>query len=194
MVTTGRGDQPPGSPLFSRIATTAAVAVLVVLVGGVIADLPGRSPAVIAGALAALLISAGCVAFVVLAHSESDLQATIALLVAGVGGAVLTLLPGGPGFVVVCLAMAGLGMRLPPVRAVIAGLVVFAAVNAAFLLAGQAHSLASLASEDVGVAFIFAIGAFTRANRISHDKARAEKARAEELLEQLRASQLAQAQ
>jgi signal transduction histidine kinase len=89
--------------------------------------------------------------------------------------------------------MAGLGMRLPLVRAVTAGLVVFAAVNAAFLLVGQAHSLPSLASEDVGVAFIFAVGAFTRANRISHDKARAAQARAEELLEQLRASQAAEA-
>src|SRR5690348_16470200 len=99
VVTTGRDDQPTSSPLFSRIATTTAVAVLVVLVGGVMADLPGRSPAVIAGALAALVISAGCVAFVVFAHSESDLQATIALMVAGVCGASLTLLPGGPGFV-----------------------------------------------------------------------------------------------
>ena len=95
---------------------------------------------------------------------------------------------------VVCLAMAGLGIRLVPVRAVICGLVVFAAVNLAFLLSGQAHSLASLAGEDVGVAFIFAVGAFTRANRISHDQAKAAQARAEELLEQLRASQLAQAQ
>jgi signal transduction histidine kinase len=193
VTTTGQGNLPSASPLFSRIATMAAVAALVVLVGGVLADLPGRSPAVIAGAVATLLISGGCVAFVVLARAESDLRATIALMIAGVGGAVLTTLPGGPGFVVVCLAMAGLGMRLPPVRAVTAGLVVFAAVNAAFLLVGQAHSLPSLASEDVGVAFIFAVGAFTRANRISHDKARAEQARAEELLEQLRASQLAQA-
>ncbi len=193
-MTTGQGNLPTGSPLFSRIATTAAVAVLVVLVGGVIADLPGRSAAVIAVAVAALLVSAGCVAFVIFARSESDLQASIALVLAGMGGAVLTLLPGGPGFVVVCLGVAGLGMRLPLVRAVISALVVFASVNLAFVLSGQAHSLAGLAGEDVGVAFIFAIGAFTRANRISHDKAKAAQARAEGLLEQLRASQAAQAQ
>jgi signal transduction histidine kinase len=180
--------------MFSRIATTAGIAVLVVLTGGVIADLPGRSTAVIIAAVAAMLVSGGCVVWMLAARSISDWQATIAFVAAGVGGAVLTLLPGGPGFVVVCLAMAGLGMRLVLVRAVVCVLVVFAAVNLALLLSGQGHSLASLAGEDVGVAFIFAVGAFTRANRISHDKARAAQARAEELLEQLRASQLAQAQ
>ena len=192
-MTTGRGELPPASPTFNRIATTAAAASLVVLAAGVIADLPGRSPGVIVGAVSALLISCGCVAWVVL-RSVSDLQATMGLVVAGVAGAVLTLLPGGPGFVIVCLAMAGLGMRLVPVRAIICGLAVFAAVDLAFLLDGQAHSLASLASEDVGVAFIFAVGAFTRSTRISQEKARAAQARAEELLKQLRASQLAQAQ
>jgi signal transduction histidine kinase len=191
---TGPGDLPMASPMFSRIATTAGVAVLVVLTGGVIADLPGQSTAVIIAAVAALLVSGGCVAWMLLARSISDWQATIAFAAAGVAGAVLTLLPGGPGFVVVGLAMAGLGIRLIPVRAVISGLVVFAALNLAFLLSGQAHSLPGLAGEDVGLAFIFAVGAFTRANRISHDKARAAQARAEELLEQLRASQLAQAQ
>ncbi|HET7015967.1 MAG TPA: histidine kinase [Streptosporangiaceae bacterium] len=190
MVTTG----PPPSPTFNRIAVTASAAVVVVLTGGVMADLPGRSAVVIAGAIAVLLISCGCVAWVVLRHSVSDLQATIGLVVAGAGGAVLTLLPGGPGFVIVCLAMAGLGMRLVPIRAIICGLVVFAAVNLAIVLTGSGVSLPALASEDVGVAFIFAVGAFTRSSRISQEKARAAQARAEELLEQLRASQLAQAQ
>ena len=193
MSSPGQDELPPASPTFNRIATTAAAAVLVVLAAGVIADLPGRSAAVVVGALAALLISSGCVAGVVL-RPVSDLQATIGLIVAGVAGAVLTLLPGGPGFVIVCLAMAGLGMRLVPVRAIICGLIVFAAVNLAFLLSGGAHSLASLASEDVGVAFVFAVGAFTRSSRISQEKARAAQARAEDLLEQLRASQLAQAE
>jgi hypothetical protein len=170
---TGPGDLPMASPMFSRIATTAGAAVLVVLTGGVIADLPGQSTAVIIAAVAALLVSGGCVAWMLIARSISDWQATIAFVAAGVAGAVLTLLPGGPGFVVVGLAMAGLGIRLIPVRAVISGLVVFAALNLAFLLSGQAHSLPGLAGEDVGLAFIFAVGAFTRANRISHDKARA---------------------
>jgi signal transduction histidine kinase len=194
VVTTGRGELPPPSPTFNRITITAAAAVIVVLTGAVIADLPGKSPAVIVGTMAALLISCGCVAWVILARALSDLQVTVALMIAGAGGAVLTLLPGGPGFVIVCLSMAGLGMRLVPLRAIISGLVVFAAVNTAFLLSGELHSLPSLASEDVGVAFIFAVGAFTRASRISQEKARVAQARAEELLEQLRASQLAQAQ
>lgn len=79
-----------------------------------------------------------------------------------------------------CLSMAGLGMRLVPLRAIIAGLVVFAAINAAFLLSGSGISLPALASEDVGVAFIFAVGAFTRSTRLSQDKARAAQARAGE--------------
>src|SRR5262249_36965988 len=72
VTTTGQhSDLPPGSPMFSRIATTAAAAVLVVLAGSVIADLPGRSPAVIAGAVTALLVCGGCGPFLVLARSES---------------------------------------------------------------------------------------------------------------------------
>src|SRR6185437_13410625 len=114
VVTPAQGELPPPSPTFNRITTTAAAAALVVLAGGVLADLPGRSPGVIVGAVVALLVSCGCVALVVF-HTVSDLHATLALVVAGVGSAVLTLLPGGPGFVVVCLAMAGLGMRLVPV-------------------------------------------------------------------------------
>jgi signal transduction histidine kinase len=51
-----------------------------------------------------------------------------------------------------------------------------------------------VASQDVGAAFVFAVGAFTRSARISQDRARVAQERAEDLLAQLRASQAAQAE
>jgi signal transduction histidine kinase len=183
----------PQSPALSRIATVACVAVLAVLTAGVIADLPGRRPLVIGVAVAALLIACASVGWVILAPMVSDTQMIAGLTVAGLCGAGLSLLPGGPGFVVIGLALAGLGMRLQPVRAIFAALIVFAALNLSFLWSSHLHSLPGLASEDVGAAFIFAVGAFTRSTRISQEKARAAQGRAEELLEQLRASQEAQA-
>jgi signal transduction histidine kinase len=197
-----RGVVPPGqhspeplphSPALSRIATIACACVLVILIGGVVADLPGQRPLVIGATIATLVIACASVSWVIAAKTVSDPQMIIGLTGAGLAGAGLSLLPGGPGFVVVGLALAGLGMRLQPARAIVAGLVVFAALNLTFLWSGQLHSLPGLASEDVGAAFIFAVGAFTRSTRISHEKARAAQARAEELLEQLRASQAAQA-
>ena len=183
----------PHSPALNRIATVACVAVLAVLTAGVVADLPGRRPLVIGVAVATLLIGCASVGWVILAKTVSDTQMIAGLTVAGLAGAGLSLLPGGPGFVIVGLALAGLGMRLQPVRAISAALVVFAALNLTFLLSSHLQSLPGLASEDVGAAFIFAIGAFTRSTRISQEKARAAQARAEELLEQLRASQAAEA-
>ena len=183
----------PHSPALNRIATAACVAVLAVLIAGVVADLPGRRPLVIGVAVATLLIGCASVGWVILAKTVSDTQMIAGLTVAGLAGAGLSLLPGGPGFVIVGLALAGLGMRLQPVRAISAALVVFAALNLTFLLSSHLQSLPGLASEDVGAAFIFAIGAFTRSTRISQEKARAAQARAEELLEQLRASQAAEA-
>ena len=49
--------------------------------------------------------------------------------------------------------------------------------------------VSALVSQDVGAAFVFAIGAFTRSARIAQEQSRAAQARAEDLLKQLRASQ-----
>ena len=151
-----------------------------------------RSPQVIGGAAAALLAASAGIGWVIFRESATDLEDLIALAAVGVAGVVLSsLLPGTP--FLVYLAMAGLGMRLPVVQALTAGLVVFAALNLAFLLAAPlspaSPSPSSLAGQDLGAAFFFAIGAFARSARISRDISRAAQARAEDLLAQLRASQ-----
>jgi signal transduction histidine kinase len=118
----------------------------------------------------------------------------VVLTVIGLAGAWLSgVLPGAPGFVVVCLALTGIGMRLPPVWAASAGLAIFAVADLALLLAGRV-SLPSLATQDVAAAFTFAIGAFCRSARISQQRSLAAQARAEDLLGRLRASQAAGAQ
>jgi signal transduction histidine kinase len=84
-------------------------------------------------------------------------------------------------------------MRLPPWSAFVTGLVIFAAANLAMQLAGKL-SVSNMVSEDVGAAFLFAVGVFTRSARVSQARARVAQARAEDLLAQLRASQAAQAE
>jgi hypothetical protein len=54
-------------------------------------------------------------------------------------------------------------------------------------------SVANLGSEDVGAAFLFAVGVFVRSMRVAQARAQAASDRAEELLVQLRASQAGQA-
>ena len=93
----------------------------------------------------------------------------------------------------VYLAIAGLGMSLPPRPALTAAVVVFAAMNLAYLAAGKVPVL-GVASQDIGAAFLFAIGAFTRSSRIVQEQARVAQARAEDLLKQLQASQAAEAE
>jgi len=189
----GTQHQLPHSAALTRITVPAVIAVLVLVTAGVGLVLPGQSGWVIAGATAALLVAAVGAGWVVLSRSATDGQALAALTAVGLAGAFLALLPGAPGFVVIGLAMAGLGMRLPPPLALAGAITVFAALNLGFLLAGVT-SLPALGSEDIGAAFIFAVGAFIRSTRISQDKSRAAQARAEDLLAQLRESQAGQAE
>jgi len=55
-------------------------------------------------------------------------------------------------------------------------------------------SVPALATLDIGAAFLFAIGAFTRSSTMAQEQAQAARARAESLLAQLRAAQAAQAE
>ena len=103
------------------------------------------------------------------------------------------LLPEAGGYLVVFVVLIGLGMELPPVSAILAALVIFAAANLAFLL-GPRMSLTNVVSNDVGAAFLFMVGVFARSMRVSQARAHAAQARAEDLVAQLRASQAAQAQ
>ncbi len=172
--------------------------VVVISYGVTIAALPvhlhGRPPAVIAVATTALLVAIAGTAVAIIDRRGSDAESLAALAITGLAGAVLFgLVPSTPSYLIVSIALAGLGMRLHLLPAVISGLVVLGAANLAFLL-GPKLSVASLASQNIGAVFIFAVGAFARSARIAQQESRAAQARAEELLAQLRASQAAQAQ
>jgi hypothetical protein len=64
----------------------------------------------------------------------------------------------------------GLGMELPPALAVTAGLIVLLAANLAYSLAGKL-SVADMAGDDLGAAFLFTVAAFTRSVRVSQARA-----------------------
>jgi signal transduction histidine kinase len=184
----------PPAPGLRRITGPACIALLAVAAVSVALAGRGRSPVVVGGAIAAVAVAAGGTA-VIFARREPSAGPDLAALVpVGLAGAALAwLMPSSLGFVVVYLALAALGMRLPLGLALTAGFAIFAALNLATALAGQL-SVAELASQDIGSAFVFAIGAFTRSARITQDQARAAQARAEQLLSRLQASQAALAQ
>jgi signal transduction histidine kinase len=181
------------SQMLHRIGLsgTAVISLLVTL--GVIHGMTGRSPAVVAGAAVALVVALSGVGYAVTAASGPGSR-LVALTAAGLAGAVLVaLLPEGSGYLVIVVAVIGLGMELPPVQALPAALVLVAAVNLSFLVVARL-SLTNIVSNDVGVAFLFTVGVFVRSMRVSQARARADQARAEDLLAQLQASQAAQAQ
>jgi signal transduction histidine kinase len=169
------------------------IAVLAVATAGVVSGARGQPPAVLAGAVGALLVAAAGTAVVLGPRRPSLGVDTAVLVVVGLAGALLAgLLPNTSGFVIVYLALAGLGLRLPLERALAAGAAVFAAMNIAAMLAGL--SVSSIISQDIGAGFVFAVGAFTRSARIAQEQSRMAQAQAEDLLAQLQASQAAQAE
>ena len=130
----------------------------------------------------------------VLIGTETSAQTITALTVVGLAGAVqVGLLPGEAGYLVIFVALIGIGMELPARLALVTGLIVFAAANISFLVAARL-SPGNIIGNDVGAIFLFTVGLFTRATRESQARARAAQARAEELLAELRASQAAQAE
>ncbi len=189
------GPEPLSAPRkLVRITAPVSIAILALASVGVIAALHGKSPAVVGTAIAALLVAVAGTTTVFVRPGRTtgpDIAALFAVGLAGVALAVL--LPDTPGSAIIYLALGGLGIRLPLRPALAAGLVIFAALNAAAVLAGLL-SFPELAGQDIGAAFVFAIGAFTRSAMIAQEQARAAQARAEDLLIQLRASRDAQAQ
>jgi signal transduction histidine kinase/DNA-binding response OmpR family regulator len=198
-ITEERGLNPGDGPSLAIfglrwIAVPVGVAAVIVSIAGVVPALPAEPPGVIAAAAIALLAGICGVAIVVYRPTKPLAVDLTALVVTSLAGVVLAgLLPDTPGIVLVYIAMAGLAMRAPLPLAAALGLVVFGTVNLAYLLAGKL-SVADLASQDLGVVFVFAIGAFTRSARSAQEHARQAQATAEGLLVQLRASQAAQAQ
>jgi len=184
----------PHSPALRRIAIPTCAAVFVLVGFGVVHGMLGQPPLVIAAAAVALAVAVAGIGWVIACDLESGTTALVALTAAGLSGAVLIgLLPGQPGYLIVSVSLIGLGIEVPPLAALAAGLLVYAAANLAMLLpTGQ--SLTNLASNDVGAAFLFTVGVFIRYTRFSQARARAAQARAEDLLARLRASQAAQAE
>ncbi len=181
---------PPAPRWITRPVSVAVIAVAAV---GVALSLRGVPAPVVAGAAAALAVAA-CGTAALMSGRLPDSAELAVLITIGLAGASLGgLLPATPGFVIVYLSLAGLGMSLPPRTALPAALVVFAAMNVAIVQGGKA-ALAGLVSQAIGAAFVFSVGAFVRSSQLERERAHAAQARAEELLEQLRASQAAQAQ
>jgi signal transduction histidine kinase len=195
----GMRGKPVTSPPWAgtglqAIGVTAGLAVLSVAVLTVALALPGQSGGVIAGASITLAVAVGATIFALFWPNEALLPDLIALFIVGLAGlALFGLLPGTAGVAVVYLALAGLGMRAPPAVALVLALVLLVLLNLVFLLVVRS-SVADLISNDIGVVFVYAVGAFTRSSRIAQEQARAAQARAEDLLEQLQASQAARAQ
>jgi signal transduction histidine kinase len=195
----------PSSPMLRRISLAAASAAFVLATVAVGTHVQGRSAPVTAAAALALLVIAGALAWIFYGPRLAEAQHLAALVVTGLGGGVLAgLFPATASFIIVCVALGGTGMLLALRPALVAGTLLLAAANLTGLLVlvttypgylAHGHlSGPSLISQDLGAAFTFAVGAFTRSARISQATARGAQARAENLLAQLRASQAAQAE
>lgn len=184
----------PRSEVLRSISVTACAVIVVLVVISTVGGLIGRSPLVIVVSAAALAVSVAGLAWVIVIGTETTVQTLAALTVVGLAGAVqVAVLPEEGGYLVVFVALIGMGMDLPPRHALGGGLFVLAAANLSFLVFARI-SPANLIGNDVGAAFLFTVGLFTRATRLSQARARAAQARAEGLLAELRASQAAQAE
>jgi signal transduction histidine kinase len=182
------------SPTLTIIAVPAVVVTYALVIIALAFHLQNRSPAVIAVATVALLAAVGGTAVAIIDRHGPDARSLAALAVTGLGGALIFgLVPTTPSYLIISIALAGLGMRLRLVPAAITSLAVLAAADLAFVLAPQL-SVAGLISQNIGAAFVFSVGAFARAARNAQNESRAAQARAEDLLAQLRASQAAQAE
>jgi len=75
----------------------------------------------------------------------------------GLAGAVqVGLLPAEAGYLVIFVALIGLGMELPMRLALVAGLIVFAGANLSFLVAARL-SPENIIGNDVGATFLFTL-------------------------------------
>ena len=184
----------PGLSGLRRVMAPCALALFVAVTADVATSLHGESSLVIAVAAAALLLAATAVGSMLFTGPAADAVALTRLAVVGLAGATLwAVAPSSPAPAIIAIALAGLGLRLSGLPGLIAGLTVFAGANVAVLVNGQL-SLSTVASQDLSPAFAFVIGVFARSAVISQQRSRAAQANAEDLLEQLRHSQHAEAE
>ncbi len=189
-----KDDELPPSGVLRSISLSACAVIVVLVILSTVGGLIGRSPLVITASAVALAVSVAGLAWVIVIGTRTTAQTVAALTAIGLSGAVqVALLPEEGGYLIVFVALIGMGMELPPRHALGAGLFVLAAANLSFLVFARI-SPANLIGNDVGAAFLFTVGLFTRATRVSQARARAAQARAEGLLAELRASQAAQAE
>jgi signal transduction histidine kinase len=190
-------DEAPARPApdgLQRLTGPISVAVLAIAAAGVATGVQDSSAAAAAAAVAALVVAAAGITFIFTPWCYSDWAAVSTFVAIGAAGSVLAgLLPNTPSVIIVYLALAGLGICDFPGWDLAAAIGVFAAVNVSLLLTTPVPT-ADLASQDLGLVFVFAIGVFTRRARVSRWQAQQAQARAEDLLAQLRASQAAQAE
>lgn len=181
------GEQRPNPDMLRRIGAPACAVIMALVAAGAGSEMAGKSAPVIAGAAIALTVATAGIGWVLFNRSHQSLPDLVALIAAGLAGAALVgLLPSSPGYLVFFIVAMSLGLGQDFVPALVAALVILAAANLAALLA-NGLSAGNLTSDNVGAAFFFAIGAFTRANITA-------KGRAEQLLAELRESQAARAE
>lgn len=175
-----------------RIAVAVGAAGLLVAGFSVILATPGHSQVIQEGAIATLLVVvAGAAAVLVRRPGEGGPSLT-ALVILGLAGAALAmLLPQTQAYLILYLALAGLGLRTsmrawPAIATVVA---IFAVMNVGyFLFADGSQGVTGWITQDIALVFIFS---FMRATRLAEERARAARRRAEILLGELRAAQKA---
>src|SRR5215469_11364251 len=173
-----------------RIAVAVGAAGLLVAGFSVILATAGHPPDIQEGAVATLLVVvAGAAAVLVRRPGEGGPSLT-ALVILGLAGAALAiLLPQSQAYLILYLALAGLGLRTsmrawPAIATVVA---IFAFMNAGYFLFTNG-SVTGWIVQDIALVFIFS---FMRATRLAEERARAAQRRAEILLGELRAAQKA---
>lgn len=173
-----------------RIAVAVGAAGLLVAGFSVILATAGHPPDIQEGAIATLLVVvAGAAAVLVRRPGEGGPSLT-ALVILGLAGAALAiLLPQSQAYLILYLALAGLGLRTsmrawPAIATVVA---IFAFMNVGYFLFTDG-SVTGWITQDVALVFIFS---FMRATRLAEERARAAQRRAEILLGELRAAQKA---
>ncbi len=193
------GPMPPETEFqqsaMLRLISMSACAIIVVFVTLIaVHGMFGKTAPVVAGSALALTVAVIGLVWVVVIGTETTALTMTVLTAVGLAGALqIGLLPEEAGYLIIFVALIGVGMELPPVPAFTAGLIVFAAANLSFLVAARL-SATNIVSNDVGAAFLFTVGLFIRSARASQARASADQARAEGLLAELRASQAAQAE
>lgn len=188
----GHAPLPPSAGL-TRFTAPAALAVLAAVTVGAALGLPGRPGWVLAIEVTALVVMTAGVGSLLIGRATTTAQVLSALIAAGLAGVILALLPGAPGFALVCMVLLSLGMRLRPALAYVTGPAILAAMNLAFLLAVPVRAPV-LISQDTAAAVLLAMGSLIRSARVSQAASRAAQTRAEHLLARLRDSQAAQAE